>query len=152
MKTRFEAFAGSIIELNRNIHKIKDIEMKKLKLKGNHAMCLYYLGQHEEGLTATELTSFCKEDKSAISRCLHQLNEKELVSCDRYEKKRSYRTRLHLTEEGKKIAAKINERIEVALFTGGDGLTEEQRRNFYDSMEIIKNNLSRYIKEQENAI
>ena len=41
MKDRFETFAGSIVELNRYLQKIKDIEMKKFGLRASHTMCLY---------------------------------------------------------------------------------------------------------------
>lgn len=150
MRDRFETFAGSIVELNRYMQKIKDKEMKKFGLRANHTMCLYYLGQNEQGLTATKLTEYCKEDKAAISRCLAQLVEKELVYCELPGHKRSYRTLYYLTPQGKDLVKKVNERIKVVLFNGGDGLTEEQRNTFYDSMEIILHNLSRYIKEQES--
>ena len=68
MENRFETFSGSIVQLNRCLQKIKDLEMRRLGLRANHAMCLYYLGRHPEGLTATQLTDLCREDKAAISR------------------------------------------------------------------------------------
>lgn len=152
MKDRFETFAGSIVELNRYLQKIKDIEMKKFGLRASHTMCLYYLGRYDGGLTATQLTELCKEDKAAISRCLGQLIEKKLVSCQIPENKRSYRTVNYLTEEGKRVVDKINNRVEVALSNGGNGLSDEQRRTFYDSMEIIIDNLAKYISREEAAL
>lgn len=149
MRNRFEAFVNSIIELNRYIQKIKDIEMKKFGLKASHTMCLYYLGQHREGLTATQLTVLCKEDKVAISRCLNQLFEAGLVFCVLPENKRSYRSLHYLTEDGKALVEKINSRIELIFFSGSCGISEEQRGALYDSMEIIMNNLSRYLDQQE---
>ena len=56
MDHRFETFSLSILELNRYLQKIKELEMKQFGLKASHTMCLYYLGQHPEGLTATQLT------------------------------------------------------------------------------------------------
>lgn len=78
MDHRFETFSLSILELNRYLQKIKELEMKQFGLKANHTMCLYYLGQHPEGLTATQLTELCKEDKAAVSRCLSQLSDRQL--------------------------------------------------------------------------
>ena len=56
MDHRFETFSLSILELNRYLQKIKELEMKQFGLKANHTMCLYYLGQHPEGLTAAHRT------------------------------------------------------------------------------------------------
>lgn len=47
--------------------KLKELEMGQMDLKAGYTMCLYYLGKHPEGLTATQLTELCKEDKAAIS-------------------------------------------------------------------------------------
>ena len=85
MDHRFETFSLSILELNRYLQKIKELEMKQFGLKANHTMCLYYLGQHPEGLTATQLTELCKEDKAAVSRCLSQLSDRQLVVCEQPE-------------------------------------------------------------------
>ena len=110
-------------------------------------MCLYHLGKHPEGLTATQLTELCKEDKAAISRTLSQLSAKGLVSCELPENKRSYRTLYYLTEEGSTVVKKIGSRIYSALAHGGDGMTEEQRVNLYDSLERISHNLEQYLAE-----
>ena len=98
-------------------------------------------------LTATQLTELCKEDKAAISRTLSQLSSKGLVSCELPEHKRSYRTLYYLTEEGNTVVKKISSRIYSALAHGGDGMTEEQRLNLYDSLERISHNLEQYLTE-----
>lgn len=149
MRNRFEAFAGNVIELNRCIQKIKDMEMRRFGLRASHAMCLYYLGRYTEGLTATQLTELCKEDKAAISRSLSQLSAKGLVYSEMPENKRSYRTRNHLTESGRQLVDKMNERIEYALFNGGSGLSDGQRDIFYDAMELILQNLTQYLDREE---
>ena len=43
MDHRFETFSLSILELNRYLQKIKELEMKQFGLKASHTMCLYYL-------------------------------------------------------------------------------------------------------------
>lgn len=146
---RFEAFTGSILELNRNLQKIKDMEMKPFDLRANHVMCLYYLGRNPEGMTATELTEACREDKAAISRSVAVLVERNLIRGDFQENKRSYRTKLYLTEEGRELVQTIDRRIDAAMTRGGSGLSEEQRKNFYDAMEIIVRNLAQYVAEKE---
>ena len=151
MQDRFERFVVSITELHRYLQKLKELEMGQMDLKAGYTMCLYYLGKHPEGLTATQLTELCKEDKAAISRTLSQLSSKGLVSFgDNYndvEHKRSYRTLYYLTEEGNTVVKKISSRIYSALAHGGDGMTEEQRLNLYDSLERISHNLEQYLTE-----
>ncbi|MCI8326950.1 MAG: MarR family transcriptional regulator [Lachnospiraceae bacterium] len=152
MKNRFETFALSILELNRCLQKIKDMEMKAFGLRANHVMCLYYLGIYEEGLTAAQLTEYCREDKAAISRSLSQLSEQGLVAATPPSNKRSYRTLHFLTEQGKETVAQIKLRMEEAVLSGGKGLSEEQRDTFYHAMEIILKNLKQYFEEKEKLL
>ena len=152
MQDRFERFVVSITELHRYLQKLKELEMGQLDLKAGYTMCLYYLGKHPEGLTAKQLTELCKEDKAAISRTLSQLSDKGLVFCELPENKRSYRTLYYLTAEGKDAVYKIGARIREALVHGGDGMTEDQRNNMYDSLEKISANLEQYLKECRSTV
>ena len=146
---RFETFTGSILELNRYLQKVKELEMKPFGLKANHVMCLYYLGKNPQGLTVTEMAETCREDKAAVSRCLSQLVSRGYVSGNFPENKRSYRTRLTLTEAGQELVEKIYQRVDAAMIGGGSGLMDDQRDNLYAAMELIIKNLSRYIAERE---
>lgn len=146
---RFETFTGSILELNRYLQKLKDIEMKPFGLRANHVMCLYHLGKNPQGLTVTQMAEACKEDKAAVSRCMAQLVERGLVQGNFPENKRSYRTRLTLTASGQELVEKIYQKVDAAMIGGSSGLTEAQRENLYAAMEIIINNLSRYIAARE---
>lgn len=149
---RFEVFAGSILELNRYLQKIKEIEMRPFGLHANHVMCLYFLGKNPQGLTVTELTDACREDKAAVSRCITQLTEKGMVYRDATDLKRAYRTKLYLTEQGMQMVQQIDQRIDAALTGGSRGLTPQQRENFYATMDLILVNLSEYIKSRENEL
>ncbi len=136
MESRFDAFVGAILELNRIVQKLKDVEMKKLGLKGAHLMVLYQLGRAPEGLSAVQLTDRCREDKAAVSRTLSQLTAKGLV--ERAEAAgRSYRTPFFLTATGHEVAAEINRRIEHIFEKAGSGLTSQQRHEFYDMLAVI---------------
>lgn len=148
MEDRFGVFTLSVAELNRLLRKIKERKMGELGLQGNHTMCLYYLGAHPEGLTATELVSRCKEDKAAVSRTLARLAEAGLIACDPPGDKRSYRTRYRLTGRGTEIVKEVNARIEDAVFNGGSGLSEEQRAVFYDALDRILRNLTDYLNKE----
>lgn len=146
---RFETFTGSVLELNRYLQKLKEIEMKPFGLRASHMMCLYHLGKNPQGLTVSQVAQACKEDKAAVSRCLAQLVERGLVWGDFPESKRSYRTKLMLTDSGRELAQKVYQKIDDAMIGGGSGLTQEQREHFYTAMEIIITNLSRYIADRE---
>ena len=146
---RFETFTGSILELNRCVQRLKDMEMKPFGLRANHVMCLYYLGKHPQGLTVTEVAEACREDKAAVSRCLSQLVSQGLVGGDFPENKRSYRTKLRLTDAGQALVQKLYQRVDAAMAGGSSGLTQAQRDNLYTALELIITNLSRYIAQRE---
>ena len=149
MTQRFESFTGAISQIYRCIQKLKAAEMTELGLKGSHVSCLFQLAQHPEGLTAAELCSLCDEDKAAVSRCLSQLLQRGLVCGNFPVNKRSYRTRLTLTDSGRELVEQIYQKVDAALVGGSTGLTQQQRENFYATMKLIINNLSRYIADRE---
>ena len=124
------------------------MEMTDLGLKGNHTMCLYYLGRNINGLTSSELCNLCKEDKAAISRTISELIDLDLVKADSTEGKRDYRTKLHLTTKGFETLDKIDVKIQKAVDIGGNGLSEEQREAFYRTLDIIAENLEKMLKMQ----
>ena len=86
MFDRFETFVTTISTIHRYMQKIKSTEMKTLGLKGTHVMCLYSLGKHPEGLTATQLCRLCGEDKAAISRAITELTDKKFVCSEASQK------------------------------------------------------------------
>ena len=57
MEKIFENFTVSVLKLNKLVQRIKQFEMREYKLKSVHVMCVYYLNEHREGLTASELMS-----------------------------------------------------------------------------------------------
>lgn len=145
MQDRFQAFVTGITTCYKYIQKIKTMEMTEFGLKGAHAMCLFFLHSHPEGLTAAQLSQLCGEDKAAVSRSLASLTEQGFIESD--EKK--YRSRLRLTRQGKDVAAHIDEMILRWVESGGDGLTEQDREVFYDSLDRIANNLREKIDKME---
>ena len=151
MENRFEKFSIAVLELNRCLQRIKDLEMRKFGLRSAHTMCVFYLGQHPEGLTVTQLSEICREDKAAVSRCLSQLAQRELVVSYAPRNLRAYRNPYRLTEKGRLLAKQMDERMAEALRWGGRGLTEEQRETFYASAQIILDNLSHYPEDGEEA-
>ncbi len=139
MDNRFETFTVLINRINRNIRKIKNQEMAQYHLRSAHISCLYYLYSCG-GLTATELSERCEEDKATISRALEYLEASGYLTCESKSAKR-YRSPLALTDKGSEVGHLIAEKINHVLREVSVGLTEEERLAFYRSLSIISGNL-----------
>lgn len=139
MKERFEIFTALIAKINRNIRKIKNLEMAEYELRSPHVSTLYYL-YSADGLTATDLCERCEEDKASISRTLDYLETNEYIICESKSAKR-YKTPLVLTEKGKAVGKQIADKIDRVLAQTAMGLTDEERDAFYRSLTIISDTL-----------
>lgn len=140
MITRFEKFSFAISEISRYWHKIASDEMDKYGLKGPYAVYFTAMSRYPEGITAAQLCEICGRDKSDVSRAITLMEKKGLVSKISVSQT-LYRARLVLTQEGKTAAQQINERARMAVEFGGKGISEENRKIFYESLEKIANNL-----------
>lgn len=139
MQQRYETFTVLINRISRNIRKIKNQEMAEYNLRSVHISCLYHL-YLSDGLTATELCERCEEDKATISRGLDYLEQGGYLVCAAKNQKR-YKSPLTLTEKGAAVGKKIAHKIDEVLAQVSDGLTEEQRVEFYRSLAIISDSL-----------
>ena len=146
MVNRFEKFSFAISEIHRFWHKIASDEMTKLGLKGPHVVYLVALKRFPDGVTAAELSKMCGRDKSDVSHAVASMEEKGLLQKQGI-KQNLYRARLVLTEEGKRAAAHISKRAGKAVEMGGSGLSEDERKNLYDALELIASNLSAISKD-----
>ncbi len=140
MNNRFENFVISVLRLNKIITKIKLLEMEEYKLRAVHVMCIYYLSESEDGLTATELARLTLEDKAAISRALGTLRERGYITYD----SKKYNSKVQLTDEGKNVAEFINERAENYVDAAGGTLSESDREAMYRSLATIIARLEAY--------
>ena len=140
MIRRFKEFTKYISLAYKYLIKIKSDGIKEFGLKGSHVMCLFYIGESENGLTATNLCQLCCEDKAAISKTLSALCEKGYVVLENGENKK-YRSSYFLTDAGKEIMNQLNEKIRAAVTGGGTGLTDEEREIFYRCLFKIVDNL-----------
>ncbi|MBE6669560.1 MAG: MarR family transcriptional regulator [Ruminococcaceae bacterium] len=141
MKSRFETFTVLIAKINRNIRRIKNLEMADYELRSQHSSCLYYIYSFES-LTAADLCEKTEEDKATVSRALNYLEKNGYIICEAKSAKR-YKSPILLTEKGKEVAQKITEKIDRVLSESGEGLTEEERAAFYRYLGIISDNLDR---------
>ena len=150
MIQRFDAFVSGITSCYKYIQRIKSMEMTEFGLKGTHVMCLYYLRQNPAGLTASQLCGLCAEDKAAISRTVSELRSQGYITSL---SQKAYRAMLTLTSAGQEIARKFDSLIEGWVTTGGDGLSDEERSDFYKVLSTIADNLrSRIETESKHTI
>lgn len=143
MIQRFESFITGITVCYKYIQRIKNAEMTELGLKGIHVSCMFYLNSNPEGLTAAELCSVCCEDKATISRIVADLRKKGYIQPA---SGKNYREKLHLTPAGRQIAQQMIPLIKNWVAAGGEGLTESQREDFYESLSLIAKNLHKKLE------
>lgn len=139
MKDRFKTFTILIYGISRSIRKIKTQEMSDFGLKSPHVSILYYLYK-EDGMTSRELCDVCEEDKAAVSRSIDFLEKNGYLACESKTEKR-YKSPLLLTQKGRKTGKQIVEKIDRILLDASIGLSEENRKIFYESMSLINENL-----------
>ncbi len=146
MLQRFEQFTTAISALCRDVQRVERNEMEKQGLRGAVAQYLLAISLHPEGITASALCEICDKDKAAVSRIVGEMERKGLVekvgegACQ-------YRARLCLTEAGQQAAAFVRERASAAVELAGEGLSDEDRRIFYATLERISINLQQICKQ-----
>lgn len=145
MEKIFETFTVTILKINKLVQKIKHHEMRKYGLQCIHVMCIYYLKENEEGLTASELMRLSFEDKAAISRALKVLKQKGYIEYD----PKTYNAQVTLTPSGYRVADEIYEKAERAVKGGSAVMFEEERAFFYRSLQTIAENLKNYYETLE---
>lgn len=144
MENRFETFTTLISKISRNIRRIKSEEMANFNLKTSHVSCIYYLYQNSD-LTAKELCDICDEDKGAMSRAIDFLEKEGYLTCESKTEKR-YKSLLSLTQKGKIVGERISNRVNKYVEFASQGLTEADRKLFYDSLKLISDNLQKICK------
>ena len=143
---RFERFCGAIADISRCWHRIAADEMEKYGLNGPHAVYLNTLYCHPEGITAAKLGELCGKNKSDVSRMIAILEEKGLVRKE-HVYKNFYRARLKLTEEGRRAAEQVREKVGVAVECVERGISQESIENFNHVLNQISVNLQTLCKE-----
>jgi len=142
MKERFKTFTINIAKISRSIRKIKTEEMAEFNLKSPHVSCLYYLYKQNGEMTAKELCDICEEDKASISRSIDYLESCGYLKCNSKTEKR-YKSPLFLTDKGKDVGYHITSKIDNVLNLASEGLSDNDRDNFYKSLILISDNLQK---------
>lgn len=146
---RFNKFTLLISNIKRLIQKIKDEEMAELGLKGTHVTCLFYVYDSDGQITATDICEIAGEDKSAVSRAIHELEESGYL-VQEGEGKKKYRAVIKLTEKGEKTAEYICEKIDMFFKDGSQDMSEKERIKFYNSLELVNKNLEKICNKYNN--
>lgn len=141
MIERYEHFTYATNEINKFLRKIAGEEMKKHGLKSPHAIYFTVLANKcENGLTATQLCELLGRDKADVSRMLALMEEKSLV-IKKGSHQNLYNGVFTLTEAGIKVAENVKQKATKAVEIAGKDLTEDDRLNFYKSLDSIVENL-----------
>jgi len=140
MIERFENFTSSINGIYRYILKIEREEMEKYGYRGSYALYLAIMSHFPDGITATRLGELSDRDKAGISRTVTEMEENGLIT-RQTNKNNFYRARLVLTEKGKAAADFVREKAIAAVSEAGAGISDEDRKVFYECLFIIAANL-----------
>ena len=112
--------------------------MREHGLKGAYVLYLITLSDLEEPPTAARLAELTQRDKADVSRAIAIFQKKGFV--EPYGENR-YRAPICLTEAGKVLARNVRQKADSALAQAGQGLSEEMRRDMYQSLDIIAGNM-----------
>ena len=146
MLNRFEQFTSAISALCRDVQKIERDEMEKQGLRGAFVQYLLAISRYPEGITASALCEVCDKDKAAVSRIIGEMESKGLLQKIN-DGTSQYRARISLTPAGEKAAAFVRERASAAVELAGSGLSDEDRKAFYKTLELISENLQEICKK-----
>ena len=146
MIDRFEQFTYAINVIYRCVLKLERDEMEKYGCRASYALYLAIMTHFPEGLTATKLSELSDRDKAGISRIVTEMEENGLITrqCNR---DNFYRAKLVLTEKGKKIAEHVQRKAIAAVSEAGAGISDENRKIFYECLGTIASNLKKISTE-----
>jgi len=112
---------------------------------------LRHLYNFPDGLTRTKLVRLCDIDKAQVSRIINDLCSKGYV-IETENDNINYRKRLKLTPLGKDTTEEINRKVlRVNEFVSAD-IPDEQLEVFYETLNIICENLKSAETELESEL
>lgn len=140
MLDRYQQFSYIVSVINRQIQKLERDEMIKYGHKGAFAQYLVAMLRFNDGVTAAQLCDICDKDKAAVSRVVNEMIEEGLI-VRKSESETTYRAKLFLTQEGRKIADIIANRAAAAVAAVGNELSDEERKVLYSTLDFISGKL-----------
>lgn len=146
MIRRFERFLQSISEIEYSVHRIASDQLAAFGLKGSYATYLTTLSRYPDGISSAKLGELCRRDKSDVSRAVSALEKQGFVRREGGSAGQ-YRARLILTEAGLAMSDSVCRSASLAVELAGAGLTDEQRAEFQNALDLIAENLKKLGKE-----
>lgn len=146
---RFETFILLIDSIHKSINRVKLDVVQDSSVKSVHTLWLYELLKHPEGLTATEIASKSKIDRSLVSREMRALLKGGYISSADSSGKRGYNERLILTENGMRLAEGIAESALLVQQSVSRDISVEELSVFYSVLERISANLTEVNKNRK---
>ena len=138
---RVMRFTHLIDGIHKRIQKIRTDNAATFGVKGVHVFWVYELLSHPEGLSATELAASSHIDRSLISREISALEARGFVRAEKQSGKRTYNSKLVLTETGVEAAKKIKEIAMDFQSEASKDVPVEELEIFYSVLEKLYNNL-----------
>ena len=142
MIERFEQFSYSINVIYRYALKIEREEMEKYGYRGSYALYLAIMYHFPDGITASKLSEISDRDKAGISRTVTEMEQKGLIA-KQSNHDNFYRAKLILTKKGREVADFVRKKAILAVSMAGDGISDEDRKTFYDCLFLISSNLKK---------
>ena len=125
--------------LQKNLERVKTDRVQSLNLKNSEVFLVYMLHDNSDGLTAEQLSHACNLDRSLISRNLQSLKEKGMIVCpSAIEGKRSYASKLYLTEKGKQVGDAICDYEKVIQAYLNEGISRADLEIMYATLEKLR--------------
>lgn len=139
MSKKFIKMVTSVSRLDRLIRKGKTDGTRDLGLKSSHTLLLYLLEQKPEGYLFADLCQDSDSDSGLCSRTLKELRQAGLV--EKIGEEGRYKALYFLSEEGRKQAQYISQRIDEAETLVREGISEEDMETFYKVAQALAVNL-----------
>lgn len=134
---RYEKFVSLVDSVHKSIRKLKLDEAPGLGIKGVHIFWLRHLKEKPDGLTAAELASAIRVDRSLISREIEDLESAGYVTL--LPDSRKY----VLTESGAATADEITKKAIDIQSAVNEGITEKELIAFYETFEKLRDNFAK---------
>lgn len=133
---RYALFRIYVENLSKNLKDYENSKMSSLSMRGIHALCLFQLGQKEEGMTASELATTCEVDKALISRVVAELLELGHIVYKNPERTK-YRSKLILTPSGRACLRQVTLWVCEAIRELKNEITSDELNAFFKVMGIL---------------
>lgn len=141
-EARFEDFTGLIAAIGKEVQRIKSVESAKLGLTGADIMCLYYLGNHPQGMTSADLARAAGVTRAAVSRTLARLADEGYVEVEPEGPAATrYRALVRLTAAGRERAQGADVAIGRVLDEVESALSDEERAGMYAALRSVLGSL-----------